>query len=155
MTEDFTGFQEYLIERKHSAARLLEIEDWQVLDMAAGELHVACALPEAVLNSAGMLFGGFTPTYVDLLALWTAMTTMEGRTAWLMTVNMRVDYFEPIVRPGFHALSRVLNIRKRDYLIETRLENDQQTTLAYAVTTLRKVSDMQLRAVPGPKSADN
>lgn len=142
MPEDFTGFLEFATSRNNSPASFLEADRWQLQKISSGQLEIQCHLPEAVLNSAGMLFGGFTPTYVDLIAIWASMTTLEDSTPWLVTVNMRVDYFEPIVPPGFRALARVLNIRKRDYFVETRFENDQGTLLANGITTLRRLSEV-------------
>ena len=54
-------------------------------------------------NPRGQLFGGFTPTYVDLVALATAFAgaAQVPRPAWLATTSMSVDYFEPVVGPRF------------------------------------------------------
>lgn len=144
MPEDFTGFLKFATLRENSPANFLEANQWVLQQIGKGQLEVQCQLPEHVLNSAGMLFGGFTPTYVDLIAIWAAMTTLENTTAWMITVNMRVDYFEPIVPPGFHAVARVLNIRKRDYFVETRFEDEKGILLANGLVTLRKRSEMPL-----------
>lgn len=144
MPEDFTGFLKFATRRDNSPARFLEADHWQLQQIEPGQLEVQCHLPDQVLNSAGMLFGGFTPTYIDLIAIWASMTTLDKTTAWMITVNMRVDYFEPIVPPGFRALARVLNIRKRDYFVETRFEDERGTLLANGLTTLRKRGEMPL-----------
>ena len=102
-------------------------------------------MPDAVLNLGGFVFGGFTPTYVDFVAIWTCMTTMEGDLAWLSTVNMRIDYLEPIHPPGFRIDSRVVNLRKRDYLVETQFRGSDETLLAFALTNLRRMTDRSLR----------
>ncbi len=147
MPEDFTGFLKFATLRENSPANFLGADQWVLQQIGKGQLEVRCHLPEHVLNSAGMLFGGFTPTYVDLIAIWAAMTTLDNTTAWMITVNMRVDYFEPIVPPGFKAVARVLNIRKRDYFVETRFEDDQGTLLANGLATLRKRSEMPLEVL--------
>ncbi len=154
MPEDYTGFLAFATARGNSPASYLEAERWQLQKIGPGQLDVQCHLPECVLNSAGMLFGGFTPTYIDLIAIWASMTTLGGEAAWMVTVNMRVDYFEPIVPPGFRALARVLNIRKRDYFVETRFEDEQGTLLANGITTLRKITGIPSGVSPQAMSDD-
>ena len=152
MSDDPSGFVEFLKSQKHRAAILLEAQRWNVLEVKPGWLHVQCHLPDSVLNVAGFLFGGFTPVYVDLLAIWTCVTTLSGPRQWLATVNMRVDYLEPIVRPGFRAKSRLVNVRKRDYLVETSLvslDSEDEKLLAFAVTMMRKTPRSQVPPVSG------
>src|SRR5881275_3417334 len=97
-----------LVGRGHPAGDFLEAWAWDILDEAPGFIRVEASLPEHVKNPRGQLFGGFTPTYVDLVALFTVRAGPErlnrmtaGTNGWLATTNMRVDYFEPIVGPTF------------------------------------------------------
>src|SRR5918995_4002004 len=60
-----------LVGRGHPAGDFLEAWAWDVLDEAPGYLRVEATLPEHVKNPRGQLFGGVTPTYVDLVALFT------------------------------------------------------------------------------------
>lgn len=155
MSEPLTEFIELAKSRNHNAARLLEAHAWTILDVAPGRLHLDCHLPQGVLNLGGTLFGGFTPTYVDLVAIWTCMTTMPGDLQWLHTVNMRVDYLEPIGPPGFQIKSHLVNVRRRDYLVETRFilpEADGERLLAFAITTLRRAVD---KPFPGNAAPDD
>ncbi len=140
MVTDISGFLQFTIDRAHNAARLLEAERWTLVEVRAGHVAVDCPLPSSVLNLGGSLFGGFTPTYVDYLAIWTCMTAMEGRWEWLATVNMRIDYLEPIFPPGFRATSTLRNVRRRDYLVETRLEGSDGRLLVFAMTNLRRAA---------------
>lgn len=139
--QDFTGFLKLARQRDHNAARLLGAYDWKILDIRPGRLEVECGLPPEVLNLGGSLFGGFTPTYVDLISIWACMTTLEGELAWLSTVRLEVNYFEPIIAPGFRVEGIVRNIRKRDYLVETTFRGADGTLLALGLTTLRKSHD--------------
>src|SRR5437016_8110435 len=113
-----------LIGKGHPAGDFLAAYDWDVLEERAGYLRVEAHLPAHVRNPRGQLFGGFTPTYVDLVALFTVRAG-EQRLAqrfrtWLATTNMRVDYFEPIVGPEFLIESRLLKKRGRTNFVETR-----------------------------------
>lgn len=140
---DFTGFLQLARQRDHNAAQLLGAYDWKILDIRPGRLEVECHLPPAVLNLGGSLFGGFTPTYVDLISIWTCMTTLGGEFAWLSTVRLEVNYFEPITT-GFRVEAVVRNLRKRDYLVETTFRSADGTLLALGMTTLRKAPDKSL-----------
>jgi acyl-coenzyme A thioesterase PaaI-like protein len=130
-----------LIGKGHPAGDFLEAYAWDLLEERLGYLKVRAQLPEHVRNPRGQLFGGFTPTYVDMIALMTvkAGTPPEERyTSWLATTNMRVDYFEPIVGPTFVVESELENRRGRTCFVVTRFWQEDSLA-AYAVTTMREM----------------
>ena len=93
-----------LLGKGHPAGDFLQAHEWKVLEERQGFLKIRAHLPHHVRNPRGQLFGGFTPTYVDLLALFTVRageSRVEERfRTWLATTNMRVDFFEPIGKRG-------------------------------------------------------
>ena len=106
-------------------------------------MRVEAALPDHVKNPRGQLFGGFTPTYVDLIALFTVRAG-EDRSEprawrWLATTNMRVDYFEPITGPRFVIESRRETQRGRTHFVSTRFIQDGELAV-FALTTMREVA---------------
>ena len=130
-----------LMGRGHPAGDFLEAYEWELLEERVGYLRIRCGLPKQVLNPRGQLFGGFTPTYVDMIALRTTragvdFTTMPRR--WLATTNMRVDYFEPIVGPTFIVESELEKRRGRTSFVLTRFFQDDELA-ALAVTTMREL----------------
>jgi acyl-coenzyme A thioesterase PaaI-like protein len=133
-----------LIGKGHPAGDFLEAYDWQVLEEGPGMLRIQAHLPEHVRNPRGQLFGGFTPTYVDLVALFTVRAgAQEVETrfrSWLATTNMRVDYFEPILGPAFVIESRLVKKRGRTNFVETRFLDAEGELAVFAVTTMREVS---------------
>jgi hypothetical protein len=60
----------------HPAGDFLEAHEWTVLQETEGFLRIHAHLPAQVRNPRGQLFGGFAPTYVDLVAIF-AVTTMR------------------------------------------------------------------------------
>jgi len=132
-----------LVGRGHPAGDFLEAFDWEVLERAPGALRLDVALPAHVKNPRGQLFGGFTPTYVDLVALFTTHageSWPEGRPVnWLATTSMRLDYFEPIVGPRFVIESNVEKRRGRTVFVVTRFFQDGELAV-HAVTTMRAVA---------------
>lgn len=133
-----------LLSRGHPAGDFLEAYDWKVLEEGTGILRIQAHVPQHVKNPRGQLFGGFTPTYVDLIALLTVRTTesrdASGFRTWLATTNMRVDYFEPIVGPQFTIESRLLKKRGRTNVIDTRFFDPGETLAVFALTTIREVA---------------
>lgn len=133
-----------LVGRGHPAGDFLEAWKWDVVDESPGYLRVQAHLPQHVKNPRGQLFGGFTPTYVDLIALFTTRAgpeRLQPRHAgsWMATTNMRVDYFEPIVGPTFVLDSRLEKKRGRTHFVVTRfLQDDELAVLA--ATTMRAVA---------------
>jgi len=131
-----------LIGRGHPAGDFLEAWAWEVRDEGPGHLRIEAQLPRHVRNPRGQLFGGFTPAYVDLVALFTVRAG-EDRTAgpwrWLATTNMRIDYFEPITGPGFLIESRREKQRGRTHFVATRFLVDDELAV-FALTTMREVA---------------
>src|SRR4051812_22893713 len=132
-----------LVGRGHPAGDFLEAYDWRVLDEDAGYLRVEATLPEQVKNPRGQLFGGFTPAYVDLMALFTTRAGPDraagGVRNWLATTSMRVEYFEPIVGPQFVIDSRVEKRRGRTVYVVTKFFQDDDLAV-HAATTMREVA---------------
>src|SRR3954467_11180527 len=128
-----------LLGKGHPAGDFLDAFDWLLLEERPGYLRLEAGLPERVRNPRGQLFGGFTPTYVDLVALRTVHAG-EDRSAlprrWLATTNMRVDYFEPIVGPTFVIESELEKRRGRTCFVVTKFFQDD-TLAAHAGTTMR------------------
>ena len=128
-----------LIGKGHPIGDFLHADDWELLEFRPGYFRVAADLPKEVRNFRGELFGGFSPTYVDLASLRCVSASRpptEPRRR-LVTVNMRIDYFEPVFGPRFFVECEVRNQRGRNYLVETRFRDDAATLLLFAITTIR------------------
>jgi uncharacterized protein (TIGR00369 family) len=128
-----------ILGRGHPAGDHLHAYDWEILEERRGYYKLSVPLADHLRNPRGQLFGGFTPTYVDLVALRTvAATRSPGEPAlWLTTVNMRVDYFEPIVDARFVLECQVINQRRGTHFAEVRFLDLKGTLLAFALVVLR------------------
>jgi len=132
-----------LVGRGHPAGDFLEAWAWDVLAEDDGYVRVSAHLPDQVRNPRGQLFGGFTPTYVDLIALFTVRSRAQRSEPrshqWLATTSMRVDYFEPIVGPTFVLDSRREKQRGRTHFVLTRFLQDGELAVV-AATTMREIA---------------
>lgn len=132
-----------LVGRGHPAGDFLEAWAWDVLERDDGYLRVSAHLPDHVRNPRGQLFGGFTPTYIDMIAIFTVRATAEPALrrsgGWLATTSMRVDYFEPVVGPTFILESRQEKQRGRTHHVLTRFLQDGELAVL-AATTMRDVA---------------
>ncbi len=128
-----------LVGRGHPVGDFLEAYDWQVLENTEGHLRVAAHLPAQVRNPRGKLFGGFTATYADFMALhtfWAGRDPQPGH-PWLVTLNMRLDYYAPIAGDHFEMDSRIVNRRGSTCWVETHFIDPEGPLLAFAYTTLK------------------
>jgi acyl-coenzyme A thioesterase PaaI-like protein len=136
-----------LLGRGHPAGDFLEAYDWLLLDKRVGHLRVEAGLPTQVRNPRGQLFGGFTPTYVDLVALFTVRVGTDDADGiprrWLATTQMRLDYFEPITGPRFVIESELEKKRGRTNFVLTRFFQGESLAVL-AATTIREI-DMDRR----------
>lgn len=130
-----------LVGRGHTAGDLLEAYLWEILEQREGYLRVKVHLPTHLKNPRGQLFGGFTPTYVDFMAIhtwWAGRPATLGR-PWLATLNMRIDYFEPIAGESFEIAGRVVNRRGDLSWLECQFLDPEGVLLAHALITLKAV----------------
>lgn len=127
----------------HAAGDVLEAWNWRVVEEQPGLLVVEAGLPERLKNPQGQLFGGFTTTYVDLVSLFTVRTAEPDRDPtspkdWMTTLNIRCDYFEPIIEPKFLIRGEVVNQRGLTSLVSTKFFQGDAMA-AHALATLRTV----------------
>jgi len=131
-----------LIGRGHPAGDFLEAYQWRICEEREGFLRIQAHVPAYVKNPRGQMFGGFTPTYVDLVALFTVRAgEPRGELrlgTWLATTSMRIDYFEPIVGPEFVMESQLVKRRGRTIFVETRFFDPENTLAVFATTTKRE-----------------
>ena len=121
----------------HPAGDFLGGPDWRVLEESAGRLVVDVPLVPAVRNFREQLFGGFAPAYIDLIALRTVSAgTGERAHGWLLTLNMNVQFFEPVEGPRFIIESTIVNRRGRTIFVETRFKDHSGKLLLFATVTL-------------------
>ena len=124
----------------HNAGDLVESTQWKILREDRGKVEVEAHLPSHLLNPRGQLFGGFTGTYVDMISIYTMRTlySQENRFKWSATVNMRIDYFAPVVGPSFRLIGELIKEGRSTCLISTIFCDSDDKKLVYALTTLRK-----------------
>ncbi len=124
----------------HNAGDLVEASEWKILQEERGLVEIEAHLPDRVLNPRGQLFGGFTGTYVDMISLYTCRTLHDDASAspWSATVNMRIDYFAPVLGPRFKLRGELINDGRTTCLIATTFSSLDDEKLVYAITTLRK-----------------
>ena len=112
-----------------------------MLERSNGVLRIEAHLPEALLNPRRQLFGGFTGTYVDFVSLYTLRGDPTSPRGFQSTLNLRIDYFEPIIGPTFEIQGRIVNERGKNALVETRFFQDGVLAV-FAIATLRDVGEV-------------
>lgn len=124
----------------HNAGDLVEAHKWKILREERGLVEVDVHLPDHLLNPRGQLFGGFTGTYVDLISIYTVRTLFDDESAfkWSATVNMRIDYFAPVLGPRFLLKGELIRDGRSTCLVATHFTDTDGHKLAYAITTLHK-----------------
>lgn len=126
-----------LMGKGHPAGDFLEGPDWRVIEEEEGRFLVDVPLVDAVKNFRGHLFGGFAPAYIDLVAL---RTVSAGRPyeqhGWLLTMNLHIEYFEPVEGPRFLIESRIVKRRGRTIFVEVVFQDERRKPLLHATTML-------------------
>jgi len=141
-----------LMGKGHPAGDFLEAYDWELLDEREGYLEVRARLPDQVKNPRGQLFGGFTPTYVDIIGLRAVRAgtrrpvTADGVPVpmWMATTSMALDYFEPITGPTFTIQAEVEKRRGRTVFVLVRFYQDGELAVHASLTARVLASDRKL-----------
>jgi len=124
----------------HNAGDLVEYSKWKILREERGLVEVDAHLPGHLLNPRDQLFGGFTGTYVDMISIFTVSTLLKTQEdfKWSATVNMRIDYFAPVLGPRFLLKGELIKDGRSTCLVATHFTDMDGNKLVYAITTLRK-----------------
>ncbi len=124
----------------HNAGDLVEARKWKILREEPGLVEIDAHLPEHLLNPRKQLFGGFTGTYVDMVSIFTVRSLYPDKDGfqWAATVNMRIDYFEPVLGPRFILKGELINDGRSTALVACHFLDIEGNKLVYAITTLRK-----------------
>jgi acyl-coenzyme A thioesterase PaaI-like protein len=129
----------------HCAGDLLEAPDWKVIREAEGLVEIDAHLPTQVLNPRDQLFGGFTGTYVDMIALYTIRTLFPTRDDyWITTINMRIDYLDPVLGPRLRLHGELINKGRSTSLVSVTFLDDAGNKLVYALVTLNVIDKRQV-----------
>lgn len=142
MTEESNPNRPIFLQPGHKAGDLLESSKWKILREEPGLVEVDAHLPDHLLNPRNQLFGGFTGTYVDMISIYTVRTlfTPEDEFNWSATVNMRIDYFAPVLGPRFLLKGELIKEGRSTCLVATHFTDLAGNKLVYAITTMRKSS---------------
>lgn len=128
----------------HCAGDLLEAPDWNVIREAEGFVDIDAHVPAQVLNPRQQLFGGFTGTYVDMVALYTIRTLFPARDDyWITTINMRIDYLDPVLGPRMRMQGELINRGRSTSLVSVTFLDEDGNKLVYALVTLRVIDRRQ------------
>jgi uncharacterized protein (TIGR00369 family) len=129
---------ERVVGRGHPVGDFLDAHEWRVTVREPGRLRVRARLPDRVRNPKGELFGGFTPTYADFLALHVFHTSREpgAPRRWLATADLRVDYFLPITGDDLEIEGEILHRSGRIGHVQVKFIDASGRLCALAQLTL-------------------
>jgi len=140
MTNETEADRPIFLKPGHNAGDLVESTKWKILREERGLVEVDAHLPDHLLNPRDQLFGGFTGTYVDMISIFTVRTLFKSQKdfKWSVTVNMRIDYFAPVLGPRFLLKGELIKNGRTTCLVATHFTDMEGNKLVYAITTLRK-----------------
>jgi acyl-coenzyme A thioesterase PaaI-like protein len=131
----------------HAAGDFLGAPGWVVEHEEPGFLALRVDVPAHVRNPRGQLFGGFTATYVDLVALASAYAGSEEPRHWLATTSMQLDYLAPVTGTTIRIEGRLDAAVGRTRVVRVRfLDGDDEQVAVVATVTMR-----QLTSPPEPE----
>lgn len=126
----------------HCAGDLLNASQWVVREESRGGIELEVDIPERVMNPRQQLFGGFTGTYVDMVALYTIRTLFPAdEDYWITTVNMRIDYLEPVVGPRIRLRGELIKQGRSTSLVAVHFMDMAGNRQVYALATMRVLGE--------------
>jgi acyl-coenzyme A thioesterase PaaI-like protein len=115
-----------------------DVANWKIITDEPGCMRVEVPLHPWLRNPLGQLFGGFTPSYADILSTRVVRGSdrvLRESSIWYATTGVRVDYLEPIVDDSFQIECQLLKARGKSMLVETKFYQGE-VLAAFAVMTL-------------------
>ena len=109
-----------------------------------GESHLKVAVQEKHLQPYGMVHGGVCASLVDAAAFWAVYPqTAEG--IGLTTVEIKLNYLEPV--SGGHLIARGKSIRigKTICLGEASVEDDKGNLVAHGTSTVMVLDSVKIQ----------
>lgn len=124
----------------HSGGEFVGAAQWKVVKEEKGCIELDVHLPERLLNPFGQLFGGFTGIYVDMASIYAVRTIYAGQPGYSRsaTVNMRIDYLQPVFGPRFRLVGEVIKDGRSTCLTTTKFLDYDDNLMVYALTTMRQ-----------------
>lgn len=129
----------------HPNGEVVEAAEWRVIKEQKGLVELEAHLPDRLVNPFGQLFGGFTGIYVDMVSIYTVRTLYVGQPGYVRshTINMRVDYLQPVLGPTFRLRGQLIKDGRSTCLIATSILDSEENLLVYALATLHQQFDKQ------------
>jgi acyl-coenzyme A thioesterase PaaI-like protein len=78
---------------------------------------------------------------VDFVSLYTVRGDPTSPRGFQSTINMRIDYFEPIIEGSFEILGQTINQRGKNSLVSTSFTQNGNLAV-YAITTMREIGEV-------------
>lgn len=131
-----------LVGRGHPIGDFVDAFAWTVLEREPERLRLRVPLPERLCNDRGVLAGGLAAAYLDFVAIHLFQSARAGdeETGMLVTSNLRVEFFAPVVGPEFDLVAQIVNRTPRSGHVELRyLGADEALCALGHATILRRV----------------
>jgi acyl-coenzyme A thioesterase PaaI-like protein len=142
-TQDRDRIKPIFMRPGHCAGDLLQASMWEILEESEGLVEIDAHVPAQVMNPRQQLFGGFTGTYVDMVALYTVRTLFPRREDyWITTVNMRIDYLEPVTGPSVRLRGELINKGRSTVLVSVTFLDQFGHKQVYALVTLKIINSV-------------
>ncbi len=117
------------------------------VESGAGEARIALDLADKHMSTAGRAHGGVLFSLIDT-AMGKAVITELPREKGAATLEIKINYFRPVISGRITACARLLNLTKRTAYLEGEITDENDKVLARAsgtffVTDTRKVSERE------------
>jgi uncharacterized protein (TIGR00369 family) len=116
---------------RHAFNHLLGFE---LVRMHRDGITIRCRVRPELLNSAGSLHGGVTASLADA-AVGSALQHHFGGTRRFTTVELKVNYFRPVIEGRLLARSHLLRVGSTICVARVDLADDRRREVGVAIVT--------------------
>lgn len=131
-----SGTRDPDLPRASNASRELSFPT--LLGWSVGEIRASWQVQEALLNSQGVLFGGYYAVLADVALAFVVMSVL-GDDEYLSTVDLSVSYFRPVRQGALQIECRVVSRGRSLIHTEASFFNDDAALVAKAKGTFAVV----------------
>jgi len=128
-----------------NACNFFQLLSMRLENLAWGTSELTIAAQEKHLQPYGIVHGGVCAALIDAACFWAAFTQAPEHSG-LTTVDLKLNYLEPIVSGDLFATGECVKLGKRLGLASARVKNTEGNLVAHGASTLMVLSGHELQS---------
>lgn len=108
----------------------------KLVDIGIGYAAIEVEIEEKHRQLMGRVHGGVFAALIDTVSFWSVYYGIKDPNAWLVSVDLKLNYLEPAISGKLFAKGLQIKIGKRICYAEAEITNEEGHILTHGTSTL-------------------